>query len=70
MGGRFFIENPRAGGAGGRGPGGCLRGLWGGGAKYFFSGPKSPPRIGQISGKKRRTCRRSQTYYPSFFLLE
>ena len=33
-GGRFFIENPRRGGGacGGReGPGGCLRGIWGGG---------------------------------------
>ena len=29
---------------GGEGPGGWLRGAWGGGAKYFFSGPKCPPR--------------------------
>ena len=48
-GGRFFIENLRRGGGvlpagrGGGGPGGCLRGIRGGGAKYFFSGPKFPP---------------------------
>ena len=35
---------------GARGPGGCLQGIWrnwggGGGAKYFFSGPKCPPRF-------------------------
>ena len=27
--------------------GGCLRGMWGERAKYFISGPKSPPRITQ-----------------------
>ena len=48
----IFIENPRRGGSpeggGAEGPGGCLRrigDLGGGGAKYFFSGPKSPPRL-------------------------
>ena len=52
-GGRFFIENPKGGGTGlsgggGRGPGGCVQGIWGGGgAKYFlFSGPKRPPSLG------------------------
>ena len=36
-GGRFFVENPRRGGgsrwagAGERGAGGCLQGIWGGG---------------------------------------
>ena len=45
--GRFFIECPTRGG-GGEGPGGCLRRIgdfFGGGAKYFFSGPKCPPRL-------------------------
>ena len=43
-GGRFSTENPRRGGGvlpregGGRGPGGCLRRILGGGAKFFFSG--------------------------------
>ena len=31
-------------GGGARGPGGCLPGIWGRGAKYFFPGPKCPPR--------------------------
>ena len=54
---RFFCtKNPRrgvsrAGGAGGEGPGGCLRGFWGGGvAKFFFSGPKFPPSLRKIAG--------------------
>ena len=39
---------PGGWGRGGEGPGGCLRGIGGGGwgAKYFFSGPKCPPRKG------------------------
>ena len=49
---RFLIENPSGGGGlqdgRGRGPGGCLwqiGGFWeGGGPKYFFWGPKCPPR--------------------------
>ena len=54
--GRFFTEDPRGGGGcslgGAGGPGGCLRRIgdlgggvfaWGG-AKYFFSGSKCPPR--------------------------
>ena len=50
-GGRSFIENPRRGGGvpgwggGTEGPGGCLQGTRGMGAKYFFSGPKGPPRL-------------------------
>ena len=47
---RFLLKIPEGGGvwergwgAGGRGAGGCLRGNWGGGAKYFCSGPKFPP---------------------------
>ena len=50
-GGAIFIENLRRGwllggwGRGGEGPGGCLRGIWGVGAKSFFSGPKFPPRF-------------------------
>ena len=50
MGGRFFIENPRRGvsrGRGAEGARGCLGelgNLGGRGAKYFFSGPKCPPR--------------------------
>ena len=48
-GGRFFIENARAGGPPGeRGRGGprdrrVSAGNLGGVAKYFFSGPKFPP---------------------------
>ena len=55
---RFFIENPRRGGLQvGEGPRGQegVRGDWGigggglnifgGGAKFFFSGPKCPPRV-------------------------
>ena len=45
----FFIENPRRGGllgerrrGGGEGPGGCLRGIWGGGAKFPFFGAEMP----------------------------
>ena len=44
----FLLRVPGGGGfptrGGGEGPGGCLRGTLGGGAKYFFSGPKCPPR--------------------------
>ena len=51
-GGIFLLKIPGGGGlrggwgAGGEGLGGCLRGIFGrgGGAKYFFSGPKFPPR--------------------------
>ena len=46
----FFIENPRRGGfsqkgvgVGHKGAGGGLRRIWGGGANFFFSGPKCPP---------------------------
>ena len=47
---RFLLKNARRRGGvsrergeGGRGSGGCLRGIWGGGggAKYFFSGRNS-----------------------------
>ena len=38
-GGGFSQEGGRT-----RGSGGCLQGMWGGEAKYFFSGPKCPPR--------------------------
>ena len=53
-GGGGFIENPRggvsrAGGGLGVRLGGCLRGIGGvWGAKYFFSGPKFPPRISAV----------------------
>ena len=47
--GRISTENlrrgggfPRTGGGGARGPGGYLQKIWGGGAKYSFSGPKCP----------------------------
>ena len=50
-GGDIVLKIPGGGGGlpggwrrGGEGPGGCLRGI-GGGAKYFFSGPKFPPRL-------------------------
>ena len=53
----FFIENARKG-AGilqeGEGPGGCLQqitGFWGGGGKYFFSGPKCPPSHSNITDR-------------------
>ena len=50
------MVNPRRGGGGpgwggrGKGPGGCLWGIWefgggGGGPKFFFSGPKCPPSL-------------------------
>ena len=32
-------------GRGGEGPGGCLRGFWGGGAKYFFFGAEIPTKL-------------------------
>ena len=54
----FLTENPRRKGSPGRGGGGGARGLegvceeLGGGAKYFLSGPKCPPR------KIRRDFRR------------
>ena len=35
--------SPRRGGGGAEGPGGCLRGMWGGRAKYFYSLPNFPP---------------------------
>ena len=59
-GGRIFIENPRRGGSPGRGGEGgrgagrvSARNSGGGGAKYFFSGPKRPPR--RIQARKIRT---------------
>ena len=45
----FLLKIPGGGGSpawwgwGGEGPAGCLRGIGGGGPKYFFSGPKFPP---------------------------
>ena len=63
---RSFIEDARRGGGfsrwgggGGEGPGGCLRRIgefffWGGGgAKYFFSGPKCPPRRAKPGTKSK-----------------
>ena len=44
---RFFMENPRRGGSPAREAGRVSAANWGigwGGAKYFFSGPKCPPR--------------------------
>ena len=47
-GGSFFVESPKRGGGGvpgGEGPGGCLRRIGRfGGANFFCSGPKCPPR--------------------------
>ena len=67
VGDRFFIENPRRGGGGGsgwegpRGREGVCTGelggdFWGGGVKYFFSGPKCPPRCREPPdcGKQRK----------------
>ena len=62
-GGTIFHGKPQewggvspAGGSGGRGPGGCLRGIWGGGGKiFFFSGLNSvysrvaPVRFGWVT---------------------
>ena len=65
-GGRFLIENPRRGG-GSPGGGGARRGLegvwreFGGGAKYFFSGPKFPPSFGWILTDKPATSRTRRT---------
>ena len=48
-GGRFSLKISggrgvsQEGGGWARGPGGCLRGIWGGGAIFFSSGPKCPP---------------------------
>ena len=48
-GGRFLLKIPGEGGfshergGGGEVPGGCLREIFGGGAKYSSSGPKCPP---------------------------
>ena len=47
-GGGFLLKIPGRGGSPGRGaegPGGSFRQIFWGGAKYFFSGPKCPPRI-------------------------
>ena len=64
MGGRFFIENSRRGGGlpggwgrEGEGPGGFAGNLvGGGGAKYFFPGPKCPPSFSVPKAKtKKRT---------------
>ena len=51
-GGRFLLKIPGGGGGGlrgerggGEGPGRCPRGFFWRGAKYFFSGPKCPPRL-------------------------
>ena len=49
-GGSIFIENPTRGGGFRRGRGAgrvsaANWGIWGGGPKYFFSGPKRPPSI-------------------------
>ena len=44
-GGEFLWKIPGGGGGGGgggEGPGGCLRGIWGWGAKYLFSGAEIP----------------------------
>ena len=44
------------------GPGGCLRGMGGGGAKYFLGGPKCPPRAGHH--KAGRSDFRNQRFEP------
>ena len=63
MGDRFLLKIPGGGGGrpgGAEGPGGCLRRigefLGGGGGKYFFSGPKCPPRIGGVLQYKLVYC--------------
>ena len=43
----------------GRGPGGCLGEFLGGGAKYFFSGPKFPPRRSWCHSWKNRLVQQS-----------
>ena len=40
-----FIENPRRGGGGARGPGGCPQGIGGVVGLNIFWGPKCPPRL-------------------------
>ena len=59
-GGRFSIENPRRGGGclpsgWGRAEGVFAGNLGGGGAKYFFAGPKCPPRRLASRDSKART---------------
>ena len=46
VGDEFLLKIP-GGGLPAEGPGGCLRGIRGVGAKYFFLGPKFPPSFGQ-----------------------
>ena len=67
--GSVFIENPTRGWGGFQeeeGPGGCLRRIgdffWGGGAKYFFSGPKRPPRL-YLRGKFPSERRKPTNYF-------
>ena len=56
----FFNEDPRrglspgwSGGGGGEGQGGCLRGIWGVGAKFFFQARNSHQVLGtQITLQK------------------
>ena len=74
---RFLLKIPGGGGEG-EGPGGCLAGIWGGGGgKYFFSGPKFPPRFGQVacvgasahclsSDQEAPPLREGEVYYRGF----
>ena len=63
-GGRFFIEDPRREGGGGgfshergegEGPGGRLRGIWGGGANIFFRGRNPHQEDKQAQNRKKWT---------------
>ena len=53
-GGRFFVENQGGGGrlpgrGGGREPGGCLRGIGEGGAKYFLLRGRKSHQVAVVS---------------------
>ena len=67
----LLLESPRRGGGspgcvggGGEGPGGCLQGISGRGAKYLFSGPIDPPRL--IPAQKFRSEKLHNESFPNF----
>ena len=65
----FLLQIPGGGvsreGGGASGPGGCLPKIWGGGAKYFFSGPKCPPR----TNVQQLTCKMVRSFFILFYSL-
>ena len=64
----FLLKSPGGGPPGreGRGAGRVSAanwGIWGGGAKYFFGGPKCPPRFGQTVMRVPRVTGNVYSYY-------